>query len=375
MQKTKVHIISFDVPYPADYGGVIDVFYKLKALHDAGVDIYLHCFVYGRAHAASLEKYCAKVFYYKRKTGLAGISLSMPYMVYSRRDAALLPNLLSIDAPIIFEGVHCAYLLHHPALKNRKKILRNHNIEQDYFALLAKRETSLFKKLYYNIESALLRSFETKLQPADALLPISLQDTAYFKALYPEKQVQLIQGFHPYNEITSLPGKGSFCLYHGNLGHPENIEAALFLINEVFSELKIPLVLAGRNPDEKIIAAVKKHQHISIVANPDEADMNKLIANAQIQVLPSFQASGLKLKLLYALFGGKFVIANQQILQGSGLEDLCSIAENATAFKQKILLLMSAEFSDMEIEKRKQILLQDYSNKLNALKLKGILQE
>ena len=28
-----VHIVSFNVPYPADYGGVIDVFYKLKSLH------------------------------------------------------------------------------------------------------------------------------------------------------------------------------------------------------------------------------------------------------------------------------------------------------------------------------------------------------
>ncbi len=26
-----IHLISFDVPFPADYGGVIDVFYKIKA--------------------------------------------------------------------------------------------------------------------------------------------------------------------------------------------------------------------------------------------------------------------------------------------------------------------------------------------------------
>ena len=43
-----LHIISFDVPWPADYGGVIDVFYKVKALHDIGVKVHLHCFTYGR---------------------------------------------------------------------------------------------------------------------------------------------------------------------------------------------------------------------------------------------------------------------------------------------------------------------------------------
>jgi hypothetical protein len=50
-----LHIISFDVPYPANYGGVIDVFYKLKNLHKAGVKIILHCFEYGRGEQKELR--------------------------------------------------------------------------------------------------------------------------------------------------------------------------------------------------------------------------------------------------------------------------------------------------------------------------------
>ena len=41
-----LNIICFDVPFPADYGGAIEEFYKIKSLHAAGVKIYLHCFVY-----------------------------------------------------------------------------------------------------------------------------------------------------------------------------------------------------------------------------------------------------------------------------------------------------------------------------------------
>ena len=48
LAQTQLHIISFDVPYPPDYGGAIDVFYKLKALNQEGVKIHLHCFEYGR---------------------------------------------------------------------------------------------------------------------------------------------------------------------------------------------------------------------------------------------------------------------------------------------------------------------------------------
>ena len=45
MPLKKLHIISFDNPYPPVYGGVIDVFYKIKDLHAEGYEIYLHCFV------------------------------------------------------------------------------------------------------------------------------------------------------------------------------------------------------------------------------------------------------------------------------------------------------------------------------------------
>jgi hypothetical protein len=63
----KLHIVCHDVPWPADYGGVVDLFYKLKALHAEGVKIILHCFLYGeRSRQDELNKYCEEVHYYKR---------------------------------------------------------------------------------------------------------------------------------------------------------------------------------------------------------------------------------------------------------------------------------------------------------------------
>ena len=61
-------MISFDIPYPPNYGGVVDVFYKLKALSQCGVKIILHCFEYGRSHSEKLNELCAEVNYYPRKT-------------------------------------------------------------------------------------------------------------------------------------------------------------------------------------------------------------------------------------------------------------------------------------------------------------------
>lgn len=375
MSELKLHIVSFDVPLPANYGGAIDVFFKLKNLSEQGVEIYLHCFEYGRPSVPELEQLCKKIWYYPRKTGWAGLSLLLPYMQYSRRDKHLLPNLLSIDAPILFEGIHCCYLLNHPDLQHRKKIVRNHNVEQDYFKLLAQQEPNLLKKIYYRTESLLLKKVEKKLGAANYLVPISKADTISFQTLYPSKRVAYIPGFHPYNEIVSKMGKGDFCLYHGNLAHPENIEAAIYLIQHVFNDIDVPLIIAGRNPDHQISALCQQHPNITLVANPDDATMSNLIATAQIQALPTFQASGLKLKLLYGLFAGRFVMVNRTMLHGTDLESTCIIAENDPAdFKQKILLWMKAEFDGHAIEQRKNILLEHYNNRTNAGKIIELLQ-
>ena len=108
----KLHIVSFDVPLPANYGGVIDVFNKVRVLHSLGIEITLHCFLYGgREKQDELEKYCKQVFYYKRTTGIQGVSLLRPYIVNSRKSSALLKNLLSDEAPVLFEGLHCCYFI------------------------------------------------------------------------------------------------------------------------------------------------------------------------------------------------------------------------------------------------------------------------
>ena len=48
MSDQHLHIISFTIPYPPNYGGAIDVFFKIKALHSYGVQVHLHCFSYDR---------------------------------------------------------------------------------------------------------------------------------------------------------------------------------------------------------------------------------------------------------------------------------------------------------------------------------------
>ncbi len=371
-----LHIVSFDIPYPPDYGGAIDVFYKVKHLSEAGLRIYLHCPQYGdRKPSRQLEDLCEKVWYYPRKTGLNGLSAKLPYTVYSRRHENLLANLMKIDAPILFDGVSASYYMNDPGLKHRVKILRNQNVEQDYFRLLGERERSLFKRIYYLTEAKMLKKYEAALNNADAFFTVALHDHDFFKKRYPKAEHEYIPSFQPYDTVESAPGTGEYAIYHGNLGLAENMEAAMYLLREIVPHVSVPFIIAGRNPGPELAALVQQTNNCKLIADPGMDEMARLINNAHIQVLPTFQNTGLKLKLLHALFNGRHVVVNEQMVHGTGLESVCTIAKDSKLMVKEISRLMNVSFTNEEIISRKQILENNYSNKRNAQKIITFLQQ
>lgn len=375
MSPQKLHIISSDVPYPPDYGGMVDVFFKIKSLSEAGVKIFLHCFEYGRGRPSELEGLCEKMFYYSRKKKLSSLHFMRPYIITSRRDNALIDNLSKIDAPILFEGMHATYYLNHPALKQRFKILRNQNLEQTYYQFLAKREKWNIDKLYYLIESRLLKSAESKLQAVNCFMPIAEHEYDFFKSHYPEKINKWIPAFHTHNHVESLTGTGNYILYHGNLSHPENAEAAMFLLNEVCPHVNFPFIFAGKDPVGYLYKKLEKLENCTLIGNPDMEEMDQLIANAHIHTLLTFQPTGIKLKLLNALFRGRHVIVNEAMTAGSKLEAICPIANTAEEIINLIRQKIKISFSDEMKRAREEMLLLNYDNKKNAAQIIKILQQ
>ena len=98
-----LHIISFDVPAPPDYGGVIDVYFKVKALTEVGAQVHLHCFEYGRGRSKDLDRMCASVHYYPRHLGKHQLLNSLPYVVVSRRSEVLMDRLLKARSTSLHE--------------------------------------------------------------------------------------------------------------------------------------------------------------------------------------------------------------------------------------------------------------------------------
>ncbi|MBK8873088.1 MAG: hypothetical protein IPN13_03875 [Bacteroidetes bacterium] len=362
-----LHIISFDVPFPANYGGVIDVYFKVKSLHAKGIKVHLHCFHYGREQSSMLNMYCASVDYYPRNVAKSQLFLKQPYIVISRNSDQLLTNLLKDDYPILFEGLHTCNIITEEKLKDRIKIVRTHNVEHDYYQNLAKVESNIFKRYYFYNESSKLETFEQVLQHAQIIAAISRNDTAHFDKKY--GNAFYIPAFHNNEQVNIMPGKGHFAFYHGNLAIGENNEAALYLVNEVFNQIKIPLIIAGSRPTGDLRNAVAKRNHITLIADLTTKQIHQLIHDAHINILPTFQPTGIKLKLLSALYNGRFALVNPMMVENTGLENLCDIAETPAAMRIRTQELMELDFKTADIKTREKILHENFSNSVNAQKL------
>ncbi len=370
MPDIHLHIVSFDIPYPANYGGVIDVYYKALALTEEGVRVHVHGFEYGRKPQEILAKQFFKVSYYKRDISKKHLFKSIPYIVSSRTSERLIHNLQKDNYPIILEGLHTCSVLDDPRLDNRKRIVRTHNIEHEYYQNLAKVENDIFKKYYFYNEAAKLKRYEKVLSKADLLICISKNDEAYFTSHF--DHVDFIPAFHPFKAVNSKEGKGDYVLYHGNLSVAENTNAVKFLLNNVFNGLEIPLKIAGLNPPRQLRNQLNGNANgtnIELIPNPDDESLQELIKNAQLNISITAQKTGLKLKLLNTLYNGRHCLVNDKMLSGSELDDLCVIANDQASMRRKIKQLFKKEFSIAGIAERKVKLNSLYHNGNNVDRL------
>jgi glycosyltransferase involved in cell wall biosynthesis len=363
-----LHIIAFTVPFPVDYGGVFDLFYKLAALQKQGVYIHLHCFLNNRSEQAELNKYCYSINYYERSIGHKGFSTSLPYIVSSRKNEELMQNLLKDDHPILMEGIHCTYLLNDERFSNRKKYVRLHNVEYQYYLHLSRSTNNFFRGLYYSWESKQLKKYENIIaKKATAFWAVTKKDVSIYKQEFNCPEIGYLPVYIPDEwEIKNSEGNGNYCLYHADLSVDSNERIAIWLLQTVFKFIQLPLVIAGKNPSKKLEHLAHVQQHTCLVANPGEKEMQDMIAKAHINILPSLSNTGIKLKLLNALYNGRFIIANENTTCNSDLEEFCMIAKNESDFKKMITDTFSISFPAESIQKRREKLTSMFNNERNA---------
>lgn len=365
-----LHIIAFNVPHPPDYGGVIDIYYKLKALNRAGVRIILHCYTYGRQPSKELGEICFQVHYYPRKSGWKYLLGRIPYIVATRKANNMPNNLFKDSFPVLFEGLHTTAILDDCKSAGKQILVRTHNIEHTYYSVLARTERNLIQRLYFLQESAKLKRYESILGHADHILAISRPEADYFRHAYGD--AHFVPAFHKYDDVSVLPGKGHYVLFHGNLGVAENEEILRHFALPVLAVLPYPVIVAGKNPSERIRRRLMKYKQIRLVSDPSDQEMEHLIQNAQVNLLLTRQSSGIKLKLLHCLYTGRHCLVNRPMTEGTGLEHLCSVISESSEIPTLLKQLMTRPVGNAEVNRRKKALM-DYSNRAGAAKIAQLI--
>ncbi|MGL2967016.1 hypothetical protein [Flavobacterium sp. XGLA_31] len=362
MSNKPLHIISFDNPYPPNYGGVIDVFYKLKSLHELGFDIYLHCFYQDRNTVSDELKAITKsVHLYKKNRNPLFLFSSYPFGVKSRFCQSLVRNIKAVEAPVLFEGLQSTMLLHQTEL-NCNMYLRMHNLESNFYAGMSRSETNWLKKIMYYFESRKYRKYERQLSHFEQVFTLSVYENEQVKKW--ADNVVYIPVFHGNVHVKSFSEKGDYALYHGDLRLPDNKKAAQFLIR-LFQ--KIPdyqLVIASSNGKDFVEQQLKNDQNITFVTLKNEDHLESMLANAHINVLLSFQQSGTKLKLVNSLFKSRFCLVNENMVDDKDILTLCEQATTEADFIFKINELKNRPYQDND--KRNMVLARVLNDAKNA---------
>jgi hypothetical protein len=137
------------------------------------------------------------------------------------------------------------------------------------------------------------------------------------------------------------------------------------LLDNVFNGLDFSIIIAGMNASEKLSSF--QNDKIKIVNNPNKHHMNLLIREAQINILPTFQATGVKLKLINSLYIGRHCLVNPKMIEPTpNLEELCVICDSPDHFITKIREYMEKPFNREMAQKRQDILSKILNNRVNA---------
>lgn len=369
MNVLDLHIVAFDYPFPPSYGGLIDVYYKIIALDRAGLHIHLHAFYEGEPpHVPDELKARLKTLYLyprSKKKQWYKMFYRLPFGVETRTDSRLLANLIEVEAPIFFEGLQTAYYAYHPALKNRAKYLRLHNLESNYYEGSAQSIPSLFKRWIYQLEAWKYKGMEEDFSLFDRVYTLSISEG--LTVVRRKGRATFVPPFTGFDKVADLSQFGEGVIYYGDLRLPDNQRAALHLIDLMAPITETTFTILADECPEAIQVALAAYPHMQFKQVIGIAALKQEWAKAHVHLLWSFQQSGTKLKALNALFCGRHVVMNTHLVDDPALRGLGYIVNDTEQARKIVRDLLKIPY--LQAAHRAEILRKNYSDQDNAVRI------
>lgn len=374
-KKPVLAVILSRFPFPLEKGDKLRAYYQIKDL-SKHFDIELICISDQKVsleNQSQLSDYCKNIHVFQlRKLGIVwslftGLFSKKPFQVhyfYQRWIHQKINQIILEEKP---EHIYCQLIRASEYVKNHHQCQKT----LDYMDALSKgmerRKRSAFglKKELMKIESKRLTAYERSIfDYFEFQTIISEQDRQFI--LHPkQKSIQIISNGVDERFFEIQSKKKNFDLvFTGNMSYPPNIEAALYIKQEIMPllERKIPQIqclISGANPTH----ALKKQDSSNFKVSGWVEDIRDSYAQAKIFIAPMMIGTGLQNKLLEAMAMGLPCITTtlaNNALKATPNEQIL-IADNQEAFVNQIIRLMNdAEFYKQIAEKGQRFVKTNY---------------
>lgn len=357
-KEKKILLVSPDFPYPPNHGGRVDIWGRIKVLHEMGFSIDLLATVKEQPLPRDIEivnQYVDKLILCKRSSGIHLLLMPKPYQLATRIPLShiILPQ--EYDFALL-ETEYVAPVLNNNTLRANCLILREHNDEAAYSGALARSTSSVLKKIFYAFDSVKFKMISSRLKKRIRnIMFISHDEYDRFIARTCSSGVAYNPIFLPPPlgklKLTILPLVTKNVLFVGSLFMPNNVSAVKWYLEHVHQRLlDIPeykFIIAGntKGADPFFINYIKylceTHNEIIFYENPD--DIGHIYNQCSVFVNPMHHGAGVKLKTINAIESGLAVISTSVGKEGTGFKDLVHlrVADSAEDFVGAVRDLIS----------------------------------
>ena len=357
----KILMLTPYVPYPPSSGGQIRTLNLLKYLskNNQITLVALYKNNKEKGYLSHLKTYCKNIYLCQRpekpwkfENIRKAIFSFSPFLVvrnYSQEAKKTISKLLKEEE---YDVIHAEtfYIMPHIPQTNIPILLVEQTIEYKVYQHFVNSIFFLLRPIL-SLDILKLKYWERFYwRKANLVATVSKSDEQIINDLEPGNRTTIIPNGAGEEMIIDKLNEKNFnqptILFQGNYFWLQNVEAALFLINQIYPLLaksipNLKIIISGQNA-QKI--KIEKSINLKIVDNkPEDQELvKKYFREATIFIAPIFGPGGTRLKILAAMASGTPVIATQTGLEGLDVVDgeNALVANTAQEFADKITTIL-----------------------------------
>ncbi|WP_373540200.1 glycosyltransferase [Chamaesiphon sp.] len=358
----KITLICQEIPYPAMHGSRIDMWRRIKAFAERGVELQLIFWWFGTPPTtetiAQICKYASKLHPIQiEQTSLSRLRritdlFSYPLETSSRlikgqKLANLMNEARDFNPDIIFlDGIHGGAIATRLSQELQvPMVTRSHNIEHLYAQKMFAAAISIKDKFRRYLAMLHLERYEKKLLASSALFyDISADDLRFWQAQ------NLTNGrlLPPLIELAAVESPNIPALnesydivFLGNLNAENNVAGVIWFLTEVLPLIRdrlpqVTVLIAGFKPVDRIVQICHHTERVSLQIDPISA--SDTYQSGKVLINPILTGSGVKIKSIEMLQFGKPIVSTSEGVSGlpTAVKQYFSIANEPATFAATI---------------------------------------